>query len=60
MADMIYSGSVASTLPMMNLFTMPDTQTAVRGTHYVNVYPVAPPNMSSVTQFNVPGVGKDY
>lgn len=60
MADMIYSGSVPATLPVMNLFSMPDTQTAVRGTHMVNVYPVAPPTMSSVTEFHVSGVGKDY
>ena len=60
MADMIHNGSVPATLPILNVFAMPDTQTAVRGIQMVTIYPVAPATMSSVTQFNIPGAGKDY
>lgn len=60
MGDMIHAGSVAATLPMLNVFSMPDTQAAIRGVQMVTVYPVALATMSSVTQFNIPGAGKDY
>ena len=60
MASMIIKGSSPATLPEYNIFQLPDTQTAAVRRKIVIVYPVAPPSMNSVPQFNVSGAGKDY
>ena len=60
MSSMIHKGSAPSTLPELNLFSLPDTQTAVIERKFVVVYPVAPPSINSIPQFNVSGAGKDY
>jgi hypothetical protein len=60
MASMIHKGSAPATLPELNLFSLPDTQTAVIERKFVVVYPIAPPGINSIPQFNVSGAGKDY
>jgi hypothetical protein len=57
---LLHPSSEPATVPELDLFTMPLTQTAIDGIYYLDIRPMSTISANSVIEFVMGGEGRDY